>query len=177
MPRHNPRPRLPPLLDEAAFFVAHSSSNANEIPETVENDLVLPGIVDQLKFPNDPDNPDDVVGVGETLTLTKQGSTPAPDLWYHYEANVNTLQKHLLVQSGSTDVPPLKYRSLCLHLCSSGRHFLESFQHGIVFYNTDEADSQTLPLVFIQGIVAGKSWSQIGSDVFAIEQLMNYWSF
>ncbi len=153
----------------------------SEIPETVENYIALPGIVDQLKFPNDPlvpDGPENPVGAGDWFTLTKQGNTPMPDLWYHYEYTFATPQKHLLVTSGSADVPLLHYRSLFLYLCSSGRHFLETFQHGQAFYTTDETSPEEEPKEFIKRIVAGMEWSQIQTELHDLyDETIAYHSF
>ncbi len=150
----------------------------DEIPPTVENYQVLRGIVDQLKFPNDPDNPDDVVGVGETFTLTKQGATPMPDVWYHYQAPiVSTKHKFLLVKSGAEDVPSLHYRSLFLYLCSSGRYFLESFQHGQVFYTTADTSPQEEPTAFITYIISGMTWSQIETEMYGLDDTIAYHPF
>lgn len=129
------------------------SITADQVPETVENYMVLPDIVNQLKFSNDPEasGGPPKVGDGEWFLLTSEGTTPMPDLWYHYEYTLpdDEAHKFLLVSSGSEDVPPLHYRSLLLYLCSPGRHFLETFQHGQMFYTTNDTSGDEIPVDFV----------------------------
>jgi hypothetical protein len=58
---------------------------------------------------------------------------------YHYTQNYTPeVTEWVTIVNSSNDIPILRYDSLFLASCNSGKHFSESFPHGTLLYSMDE---------------------------------------
>jgi hypothetical protein len=138
----------------------------SEIPQNSEN-YILP-IINDLKFINN-----EGVGNGHFFNLQGTGYDR-----YHYTTGTS-YAKHLIIHAGSLDLPDLNYRSLFLNACSTGCHFIETFQHGVLFYTLGVSGHVDTTKICVNGIIENESWDQIKSKLNIIDPAAanNYHSF
>lgn len=127
-----------------------------EIPSNVLNYRVP--IIQQLKFEND-----DFIGEGGNFTLKGSGYDR-----YHYNYEGN---RFLIVSAGSNDLPKagLRYKVCFMNACSSGRHYIETLNHGTLFYTKEVCGTLEVTKEFVKGVIEGKSYSEIRNNLNLIQ--------
>ncbi len=95
-------------------------------------------------------------GVLPGSTFTKQGT--GVNEWHFGDSES---PKRLIVQSPSSDLPPLGYARFFYNACHTERDYTESFQHGTFVSTTDKCFVGKATKIFVQGIVEDKSTQDI----------------
>jgi hypothetical protein len=129
----------------------------SDIKDTVENKWVTFSGFNQRRFP------------GDASSFTrKTGDGGAAD--YHFV----TATEWATVVGSSGDIPTLKYASLFMNSCNSGRHFGVTFNRKPYIYTKSDSysyiqdaeelsdlDSLASSYIFIEGLILGKNFSEI----------------
>lgn len=134
------------------------------IPSSVSNYRVP--IIQQLKFKND-----DLVRSGGTFTLKGSGYDR-----YHYSDKGNLF---LIVNAGSSDLPitGLQYKVCFMNSCSSGRHYIETLNHGTLFYTKEVCSDIYATKEFVKGIIEDKTYKQIEDDLNNGSKVFEFYTF
>jgi hypothetical protein len=74
------------------------------------------------------------------------------------------------------DKSQLRYSRLYYEACNSGNYFLDTFNHGIVFYTLNTANGIAFS-TYVRGYVAGKTDLQIWNEMQAREPVYDYYNF
>jgi hypothetical protein len=133
---------------------------ANEILQSGTN-VIVP-FVFIPRFPND-----DGIAVGGSFQVHGTGSTA---YHYHYtfrddpESPYQTLQ-FTLVRRSNLDLLPLRYKWFYFDACSTGRDYIEQFQHGAFFYTTDPYGNEASTKTFVKSIVEGRTETETVADI------------
>ena len=130
---------------------------------------MVPGInVD--RFPNN-------IGVGPGDTFPVIGTDP----WgnpYHYQDAHDGYHK-TIVRGGSADMPANdQYAISFIRSCNSGRYYGETFNRGVMFFATEDADYEiAIIYLFIKGIIEDKSYDEILALMNAADPMYEYFDF
>ncbi len=100
-------------------------------------------------------------GVAPGNSFTKQGI----GLYNEWHFDNPESSRRLIVQAPSTDVPTLGYAKFFYNACNTGRDYIESFKHGDFIYTKDSCKVEEATKIFVQGIIEGKSNTQIMTDL------------
>jgi hypothetical protein len=132
----------------------------NEIAGTVTN-YEVPNLdkVDKLRYPN-------TNGVVKDGTFTKTGTGMGQK---HFDRGADN--HYLIVNGGSADLPALKYDAFFYNSCNSGRDYIEVFTNKTFFHTVDECSSSQTSKIFIENVIAGKTWTEVLQAINAVENL------
>ena len=97
------------------------------------------------------------------------------DKRHHYYFTAGSRNRVIVNSAG--DVPTLKYRSLFMNSCFSGRDFSETFSNGVFLYTKSICASADTSSIFVKGIVEGKKWSEIVNDLNLSENVYGFHIF
>ncbi|MCF7731697.1 MAG: hypothetical protein K9N23_08410 [Akkermansiaceae bacterium] len=129
-----------------------------DISDTVENQWVdISGGYRERRFP---------VATAQITKKPANGDIPA----YHFTQG----DAWATMVASKGDLPTLRYASLFMNSCNSGRHFGESLNRNTFMYTLSESystiiddeiavDSPFSSYLYIEGVVLGKSWTDLTS--------------
>jgi len=112
----------------------------------------------KLRFTND-----DSVGDGGVFHKAGTGTG-------QYHLTLGTIHR-VIVNAGAADLPVLRYDGFFYNACNSGRNFIEVFTHGTFIYTTDLCSSTTTSKIFVEKVIAGKTWDEVLAAINATENV------
>lgn len=109
---------------------------------------------------------------GSRMTI-ERGSPRWKD--HHYALAPGNIR--IVVQSGSRDLPTPSWQWMFLNSCYSGQYYYYVFNHGTLYYTTDESSSPRTSIIFLSGVMEGKPKDEILKAVNREENVNDYLDF
>ena len=107
-----------------------------------------------LRFPNQ-----DSVGANQSFTKKGIGFNNE----WHFTNDGGSAR--LMIRAPSDDLPQLNYKTFFYNACDSGRHFLESIEHGDYIYTKTICRVESATKIFVEGTLNGKTNEAIITDL------------
>jgi hypothetical protein len=115
------------------------------------------------------------IAPGDTFGVVTQDPWGNP---YHYQDSHDGYYK-TIVHGGSADMPANpQYEVSFIRSCNSGRYYGETFDRGVMFYATEDADYEiAIIYLFVKGIIEDKSYDEIVALMNAADPMYEYFNF